>query len=127
MTKDFFCITVSLRKNYPLLVAQCVLVSQNKKSICRWHYLSYFWRTAMFRNLNNFAAINNSIFTNENATPLNCGNLVKNCKRVHDVTLKNSMVDNANSWQTGLYYFIEAVQRFFEVRRLEQWRLLSIS
>lgn len=81
----------------------------------------------MFRNLNNFAAINNSIFTNENATPLNCGNLVKNCKRVHDVTLKNSMVDNANSWQTGLYYFIEAVQRFFEVRRLEQWRLLSIS
>ena len=81
----------------------------------------------MFRNLNNFAAINNSIFTNENATPLNCGNFVKNCKRVHDVTLKNSMVDNANSWQTGLYYFIETVQRFFEVRRLEQWRLLSIS
>jgi hypothetical protein len=81
----------------------------------------------MFRNLNNFVGINNSIFTNGNTTPLNCENLVKNCKCKHYVALKNSMVNNAKSWQAGLYYLLDEVQRFFNVRRLEQWRLLSIS
>ncbi len=66
----------------------------------------------MFVGFNSYADLDDLVFAN-----------AKYERKV--VLLKQ--IENANTWQTGLINFIRKVQRFFEVRRLNQWRTLSIS
>lgn len=66
----------------------------------------------MFVGFNSYADLDDLVFAN--------------AKYEHKVVLLKQ-IENANTWQTGLINFIRKVQRFFEVRRLNQWRTLSIS
>ena len=84
------------------------------------------WRTEMFIGSNGYADLDDFDFTNTKLKPLHLLCNFMNTKYEYKTVLVKQ-IENANTWQTGLISFIGKVQRFFEVRRLNQWRTLSIS
>ena len=87
-------------------------------------FIFFYGGTEKFAGFNGYADLENLIFTKTKFKPMLCNFM--NIKYEHKAVLIKQ-VENADTWQTGLISFIGKVQRFFEVRRLNQWRTLSIS